>query len=58
MKEMKSDPVPGKVLEFGRSLVKSNALSAESQVKVKAQLIEVEKRFETLQSRATRDIDK
>lgn len=55
---MNTDPITHKVFEFGRSLVMSNDLSVDTQVKVKEQLIEMEKELETLKARAGQDIDR
>ena len=53
-----TDPVSHKVFEFGRSLLMSNTISAETQVKVKERLIEMEKELESLKARAGQDIDR
>ncbi len=55
---MNTDPVTRKVFEFGRSLMMSNVLSAQTQIKVKQQLIEIEKEFKNLKTRAEQDIDR
>lgn len=55
---LNTDSVTRKALEFGRSLVMSNNLTAPTQVKIKEQMIEMEKELDTLKARAKKDIDR
>lgn len=55
---LNTDSVTRKVLEFGRSLVMSNSLSAATQVKIKEQMIEMEKDLDILKARAKKDIER
>ena len=55
---LNNDPITRKVLEFGRTLIMSNELSADIQIKVKEQLIEMEKELASLKARAAQDIDR
>ena len=53
-----TDSVAQKVLEFGRRLVMSNNLSTPSQVKIKEQIIEMEKELDILKARVKEDIER
>lgn len=53
-----TDSVAQKVLEFGRRLLMSNNLSTPSQVKIKEQIIEMEKELDILKARAKQDIER
>ncbi|XP_046848609.1 utrophin-like isoform X4 [Xenia sp. Carnegie-2017] len=52
------DPTARKTLEFGRELIKSDALSRKDQVKVKEQLMVMEKDFNDLKARAENDVQR